>query len=225
MSRVAVESLLKLLQGETLFRARKSRYHVAHETVFLFIVHLLVPGKGYGLLFVAVFTFGTGTFQYVEVESHERGAFEAQSLRAVGHRIGKVGAGPVEHGHEVVGNDMDAAAGEVAQAFLVVFDILPEVAGLGLYVFMHGNTLDDRPSQSGLFDDLFAFLNLFDAPHFAVGNVVQGGYNTGGSGLAYVFQADRVVGPVPAPGLFTKYHCRQVKDETWARGSRSPLGQ
>ena len=71
---------------------------------------------------------------------------------------------------------------------------------------MHRDTLHDRPSQAGFFDESFAFFYLFDAPHFAVGNVVQGGDDAGGAGLAYVLQADGVVGPVPTPGLFAEYH-------------------
>ena len=203
---VAVQFVLELLQREAFFRTGQASYHVADEFLLVFVGHLLEAGACLGLLFVGIVGFGAGAFQQEEVEGDEGGTFEAQGTAAVGQFVGQVGACPVEHGHEVVGDDVDAALGEVAQAFLVVVDVALKVACLRLDVLMYGHALYDGPREAYSLDHLLAFHNLFYRPHLAVGDVVQGIDDAGGSGLLDVPQADWVVRPVPAPGLFAKYH-------------------
>ena len=198
--------MLELLQREALFRAGQAGYHVADEFLLVFVGHLFEAGACLGLLFVGIVGFGAGAFQQEKVEGNEGGTFEAQGAAAVGQFVGQVGACPVEHGHEVVGDDVDAALGEVAQAFLVVVDVALEVARLRLDVLMYGHALHDGPREAHFLDHLLAFHDFFYSPHLAVGDVVQGIDDAGSSGLLDVPQADWVVRPVPAPGLFAKYH-------------------
>ena len=50
--------------------------------------------------------------QQVDVEHREIDPVERERVRAVGHRVGQLGADPVCDGHEVVRHDPDAARGE-----------------------------------------------------------------------------------------------------------------
>ena len=180
---VAIQFVLELFQREAFFRAGQASYHVADEFLLVFFGHLLEAGTGFGLLFVGVFCFGTGAVQQEEIESYESGTFEAQGAAAVGQFISQVGACPVQHGHEIVSDDVYTAFCQVAQAFLVIVDVLLIVACLRLDVLMNGYTFDNRPREAYFFDHLLALHDFFYSPHLTVGDVVQGIDNAGSSGL------------------------------------------
>lgn len=101
---------------------------------------------------------------------------------------------------------MNAAFAQVTQALFIVVDILLEVSGLGLDMFVYGYTFYYRPAQTYGFNHFFPFLDFLYCPYFPVWNMMQGVYNAGSPGLFDVPKAYRVVGTVPAPGLFTKNH-------------------
>ena len=203
---VAVELFLELLQGEALFRTGQAGNHVAYKQPLVIFRHPLEAGFGLGLFLVRIIGFRAGTFQQEEVEGDEGRTLEAQGAASVGQLVGKVGTRPVQHGHEVVGNDVHTAFAEVAQAFLVVVYISLEVSCLCLDMLVYGYAFDNRPAKPYGLYHLLAFVDFFHCPHLTVGDVVQGVHDSGGSGLFDVPKADRIVRTVPAPGLFTKCH-------------------
>ena len=203
---VALQRLAELVEREALLGPGQSGYHVARQPSPLLLAHRLVACPRDGLLRVGVLVSGRGPSQDEEVERHVGRALEAQCPRAVRHRVGEVGAGPVQHRHEVVRHDADAACPEVSDALFIILDVRLEIAFARLDMLVHGHALHDAPPQPGGFYRRFSSLDFLDGPHLAVGDVVQGGHDTGRSRLADVLQADGVVGPVPAPCLLTQKH-------------------
>ena len=194
-----VERLSELVERETLLRSRQACYDVARELLFLVVRHLLVAQACRVFLRVGIFALGCRSFQNVQVESHQRRLLEAQSPRAVGHSEGQVGAGPVEHGHEVVCHTLYAALCQIAQCRLVVVYIAAVVARLCLDVLVHRHAFHNAPHESCLGYERLSTHYLVYGPHLSVGYVVQSVHHVGGSCLAYVPQAHRVVRPVPSP--------------------------
>ena len=196
---VTMERRPELVERETLLRSRQTGYDVARELLFLVVRHLLVAQSCRVFLLVSIFVFGCRSFQNVEVESHHRRPLEAQGPRAVGHPEGQVGAGPVEHGHEVVCHAPYAALRQIAQCRLVVVYITVVVARLCLDVLVHRHALNDAPHESCVGYHFLPPPYLVSCPHLSVGYVVQSVHHVGGSRLSYVPQAHRVVRPVPSP--------------------------
>ena len=78
---------------------------------------------------------------------------------------------------------MNAAFAQVTQALFIVVDILLEVSGLGLDMFVYGYTFYYRPAQTDGFNHFFPFLDFLYCPYFPVWNMMQGVYNAGSPGL------------------------------------------
>ena len=195
--------MLELLQRKAFFRARQSGNHVTGQTMNFFFVHLLVTCFCLGLFFFRIVLFSSRTFQDKQVESHKRRTFKAQSFGTVGHGISQVRTRPVEYRHKVVSHNVNATFGQITQTFLIILDILHEIAGLRLDMFMHRHTLDHAPCQAHFFNHLLAFHDFFYRPDFAVRNMVQRIDDTRSTCLLDVPQRHRIVRAVPAPGLFT----------------------
>ena len=70
-------------------------------------------------------------------------------------------------------------------------------------MLVDGDALDDRPRKARVGDRLLAFLNLFDGPYLAVGDVVEGGHDVRGPCLTNICQRYGVVRTIPPPGLLT----------------------
>ena len=173
----------------------------------------LALGVGEGLVVFPGFFDGLGraaafrpvAFEDEDVEGDEGAAVEEESLGAVLEPVTEVGSHPVEHRHEVVGDDMDAAFGEVAEGYLVILDILKVSAAPALDVLVNGKALDHAPGETGILDHLLAFHDLIDRPYLSIGDVVEGADDAGGSGLKDVGQLYGVFRPVPSEGLFHEH--------------------
>ena len=83
------------------------------------------------------FLTGTLTADYVYVEICKFRIREIQIRGSVRIRVLKIGAGPVEHRHEVVADRVDAFCREVTQAFLVVLYQLVTVCSSILYALTY----------------------------------------------------------------------------------------
>ena len=68
---------------------------------------------------------------------------------------------------------MNAAFAQVTQALFIAVDILLEVSGLGLDMFVYGYTLSYRPAQTDGFNHFFPFLDFLYCPYFPVWNMMQ----------------------------------------------------
>lgn len=69
-------------------------------------------------------------------------------------------------------------------------------------MLVHGDTLDHRPREAGIGNQLLARADLLDGPHFAIRNMVQGVHDVGRTGLPDVGQRHRIIRPIPTPRLF-----------------------
>ena len=112
--------------------------------------------------------------QDVDVEIGELCEAEIEVARAIGIRVQKVCACPVEHGHEVVADGVDAFCREVAQALLVVLDELVSVRTGIFDALRNGKTLHDAPSHAVALDIFTQVAYLLPGPYLSVRHVVQG---------------------------------------------------
>ena len=110
----------------------------------------------------------------------------------------QIGADPVEHRHEVIGNHFHAAFPEIAQRNLVVLNILVTTSGTDLDILVHRQALHNIPDEPGRLDHLLVSHDLFHAPHFAVGDMMQRTDNALCPRLTHIFQRNRVFRTVPA---------------------------
>ena len=203
---VAQELLAELVEGKALFRPGQSGQDVAGELFLFRLAHFVEAEAGPLFFFVGIFPVGRGAFQDKQVEGYQGGAFETERPRMVGQEVGQVGAGPVEDGHEIVGDAPDAAGCQVPQGLPVVLDIGPERSGLCLDMFMHGDAFDHAPGQAGFGNQGLPPADFFDGPYFPVGDMVQGVYDIGRSGLPDIPQGNRVGRTVPTPRLSHQIH-------------------
>ena len=98
-------------------------------------------------------TFRQSPFWQLRALFRERGLLDSEVAAAVGIVVKQVGAGPVEHGHEVVANGMDTLGCEVAQALLVNINLFIAVGTSILDCFGHGQRLDDAPTHAVTLDE------------------------------------------------------------------------
>ena len=155
----------------------------------------------FGVCFPGIFP-----FQNKQVESCEGHLVEGKRGGAVVKGGIELRAGPVEGRHEVIAEYIEAAAADINQRLLVFFDILLKLAGLRFDRFVNDQTFDDRPAEAGRFDFVFPFQDLVDLPHFTHGNMMKGGDDAGSARLPDVGKGDRIIGAIPAPGLFEMIH-------------------
>ena len=140
--------------------------------------------------------------QYINVEICKFGIREIEVARTVGILVQEVGARPVEHGHEVIADALDALGCEVAHRLLIYLNLMVAVGPSILDGLHHGQALHHAPSHSVLFDILSEVANLLAAPHFAERHVVQGGNYALHSDLLQHGKSDFVVLAEPSPSSF-----------------------
>ena len=112
----------------------------------------------------------------------------------------QVGAGPIENGHKVIGNNLYAALRQIAQGDLVIFDILITGRQADLDIVVYVNRFDDVDIEACVLNDLLFMHDLVDRPDFTGLLMVQSPYDAGNAGdLLDVGQGNAVVAfAVPA---------------------------
>ena len=119
----------------------------------------------------------------------------------------QVGTGPVEDGHEVVADDLDAVLGQVADTDLVILNegIPGGQADLDVVVNVHG--LHNLGIEAVAVDQVNFLLDFFLGPDLAGHLAVQGPDDAGHAGnLLDVAEADGVIAlAVPAPSHFHRH--------------------
>ena len=130
-----------------------------------------------------------------------------QSSGAVADRVEQVGTGPVKDGHEVVADDLDTELGQVADALLVVLDVLVAGGQADLDVIVDIDRLDHVHVEAVSVDLIGYLLDLVDLPDLAGHLVVQRPDDAGHAGdLLDVAQADGIVAlAIPAPTHFHRH--------------------
>ena len=119
----------------------------------------------------------------------------------------QVGTGPVKDGHEVVADDLDAELGQVADALLVVLDILVAGGQTDLDVVVDIDGLDHVHIEAVSVDLVCDLLDLVDLPDLAGHLVVQRPDDAGHAGdLLDVVEGDGVVAlTIPTPTHFHRH--------------------
>ena len=130
-----------------------------------------------------------------------------QSSGAVADGVEQVGTGPVKDGHEVVADDLDTELGQVADALLVVLDVLVAGGQTNLDVIVNVDRLNDGSIEAVRMDLIDDGLDLVLFPDLTGHLAVQGPddlLNTGD--LLDVSQRDGVVAlTIPAPTHFHRH--------------------
>ena len=126
---------------------------------------------------------------------------------AVADGVEQVGAGPVEDGHEVVADDLDTELGQVADALLVVLDVLIAGGQADLDVVVDVDRLDNVHVEAVSVDLVCDLLDLVDLPDLAGHLAVQRPDDAGHAGdLLDVAEGDGVVAlAIPAPTHFHRH--------------------
>jgi len=140
----------------------------------------------------------------VDVEVGELRAGEIEVGAAVGVGVVEVGARPVQHGHEIVANGVDALQREVFQALLVALYLLVAVGAAILDALHHGERLHHAPAHAVALYVVPEVADALAGPHFAVGHVVQGGDDALHANLPQHGEGDLIALAKPSPSLFHK---------------------
>ena len=130
-----------------------------------------------------------------------------QSGGTVAHGMEQIGAGPVEDRHEVVADDLDTELGQVADALLVVLDVLVAGGQTDLDVIVDIDGLDHIHIEAVSVDLIGDLLDLVNFPDLAGHLVVQCPDDAGHTrDLLDVAQADGVITlAIPAPTHFHRH--------------------
>ncbi len=106
----------------------------------------------------------------------------------------QVGAGPVEDGHEVVADDLDAELGQVADGLAVVFDQSVPGGKTDLDVVVNIDRFDHVHVEAVLIELLLHFSDFLYLPDFTGHFVVQRPDDAGDAGdLLDIGEADLVI--------------------------------
>ena len=130
-----------------------------------------------------------------------------QSGGTIADGVEQVGTGPVKDGHEVVADDLDTELGQVADALLVVLDILVARRQADLDVVMDVDRFHNIHIEAVGVDLVCDLLDLIDLPDLAGHLVVQCPDDAGHAGdLLDVVQRDGVVAlTIPTPTHFHRH--------------------
>ena len=145
-----------------------------------------------------------GAFQ--DVFGHLHGVILDQILLvihgggAIGQGVEQVGAGPVKHRHEVVGDHFDPGPAQIAQGGDVVLDVLVPGGTANLDVVVDIHRFHHVDVEAGGFDPRLFGGDFLRLPHFAGLLVMQGPHDAGDAGdLTDLLQGDGVIAfAVPA---------------------------
>ena len=131
-------------------------------------------------------------------------ADKRQGGRAVRQLVVQVALDPVEHGHEVVADDLDALRGQVADGLFVRLDMLVAKRRTYLDVIRDANALDDLEGEALVLDHLAQLVDALARPDLAGRDIEQRAHDAAAAGdLANLLQGDLFfIRSVPAEGEF-----------------------
>ena len=121
----------------------------------------------------------------------------------------QVSAGPVKDRHEVIADNLNAKLGQVADALLVVFDILVAGRQADLDIVMDVHRFNNVAVEAVSVDLIHDFLDLVLFPNLTGHFVVQSPNDAGNAGnLLDVAEGDGVVVlTIPAPTHLHRHKC------------------
>ena len=147
-----------------------------------------------------------GALQDVQIERREAFLVEAHRPGAVRQFPFEIGAAPIDHGHEIVTDDLDAGGGDRLEARDPGLDRARCLGPEPLDVIGDRNRFHHRPGQLrtsklAVLDDVLALLDARSRPGLADRNLMQRGDHVRCAGLADIVERNRIVRPVPPPSL------------------------
>ena len=113
-----------------------------------FLQHVSAFAPSLGELELSPFLACTLALQDIDVEIGKLSVVEIQVRSAVWIVVEQVGTSPVQHGHEVVADAVDAFSRKVAQALLINLNLLVAVGTAVLDGLHHGQTLHHAPAHA-----------------------------------------------------------------------------
>ena len=116
----------------------------------------------------------TWTLQDINVEVGKLGIVEIEVRSTVGVIVEQVGTSPVQHGHEVIADAVDALGREVAQRLLIHLDLVVAVRATILDGLYDWQRLDDAPAHAVALDILTQVANFFTGPYLTQRYIMQG---------------------------------------------------
>ena len=201
------EVQLHIVEREFLCRAGQAKDDVAGELLLAGVIHLGEALRGLGDHIVGEALGSARALEDVDVECGEVDQVKAHAARAARTLPGQIGAGPVEHRHEVVADGLETGLGKVPHRGLPTLDMSLPLALLLLDVFRDGQRFDHVPDQRrraailARGDLALALRDVLWGPDRAGGNVVQGRDDALDASLHHVVNAHTVLRTEPTPGL------------------------
>ncbi|MNS41113.1 hypothetical protein D3C72_734580 [compost metagenome] len=196
---IGAQLFQKLGERITIRRARQTRADIAPERCDFCIRHLSEAFCRFFYQPVRIIGLCVGALQDVNIEGGEIGKIEAHRLRAVFGFPAQVGAGPVQHGHEIVADGADAGGGKAAQRLLPVGYMGFPIAGLGLDILGNRHAFHHVPIKTAGLDGLMPLCDFVDRPDVTGGDVMQRTDNAFRPRLSRILNRDLVDRAEPPP--------------------------
>ena len=114
----------------------------------------------------------------------------------------QIGTGPVQYGHEVVADAVDALCREIAQRLLIDLYLCVAVGTAILDGFHHRQRFYHTPAHAVRLNVLSQVTDFLTRPHLTEGHVVQGGNDTLHTNLSQLGKCYLILLAKPSPCSF-----------------------
>ena len=119
----------------------------------------------------------TWALEDIDVEVSKLGIVEVEVGSTVGIVMKQVGTGPVQDGHEVVADAVDALCCQVTQTLLVNLYLVVAVRTAIFDSLYDGQRFYHAPAHAVAFNIFTQVANLLAGPHLTEGDIMQGSNN------------------------------------------------
>ena len=119
----------------------------------------------------------------------------------MGQGLAQGGAGPVDQGHEVVADRVDAVGRKIGHALTVIGKKRRKISVATFDAFVDRQAFHHDPLETRGLDFGLAGGDQIAGPDLAIGDFMQGGDNALCPGLGNFGQGDLVEGAIPTPAF------------------------
>ena len=217
---IQIEELAELLHGSLVVLAEIAAHKalrldddILHQFVVLLRSHGLSQFVAFGNhatafaptlweLELLPFLASTWALQNIDVEISKFGIVEVEVRGTVGVVVEQVSARPVQNGHEVVADAMDALCRQVAQTLLIHLNLVVAVRTAILDGLNDWQRLYHAPAHAVALDIRLQIVNLLTCPNLTKGHIVQCGDDTFDTDLSQLCKRNLVLLAKPSPSSF-----------------------